>query len=77
MERTGTRLEQSQLRLDRSLLAAYINLADGAFGWETELEAGVPFWQTIAEVEAIRLDPTASFREVDAARRRLWQIGIG
>ena len=71
------KLAKEQLKLDRSLLAAWFNFADGAVGWETELETGIPFWQTIAEVEAVRLDMASSPERVADARRRLWQIGLG
>jgi hypothetical protein len=71
------KLAKEQRKLDRSLLAAWFNFADGAVGWETELEVGTPFWQTIAEVEAVRLDAGSSSTQVADARRRLWQIGLG
>ena len=72
-----SKLEREQRKLDRSLLAAWFNFADGAVGWETELERGVPFWQTLAEVEAVRLDPDSTSKDISNARRRLWVIGIG
>jgi hypothetical protein len=71
-----TKLDAERAKLDRSLLSSLMNLADGAFAWDTELEAGTPFWRTMAEIEQVRRTSN-NVKELSEARQRLWIIGLG
>ena len=64
-------------KLDGALLAAFLNLADGALAWDTQREPGTSVRRAIAEVEAVRLDPDSTIKELREARQRLWRLGLG
>lgn len=68
--------------LDQQLLAAWLNFANGAFGWSSLVDANgdrVPdtaFASAITAAEAVRLDPGASRAALEAQKRILESINL-
>jgi murein DD-endopeptidase MepM/ murein hydrolase activator NlpD len=68
--------------LDQQLLAAWLNFANGAFGWNEFVDTtgdGVPdtaFSAAIAAAEAVRLDPNATRAELEAQKDVLEAINL-
>lgn len=67
--------------LDRELLVAYLNLANGAVDYHQEVvdtdRDGTPdatFAEAVATAEAVRLDPTSTRAEINEQRRLIHQI---
>lgn len=78
----GDKLHSEQVKLDRALLSAWLDFADGAWGWNTPIEdtngdgvLDTSFHQVMAEVEQVRLTSTNS-KAVSVARQRLWPLGV-
>ena len=69
----SSKLGNAQIKLDRDLLAAYLNLADGAYSWDTPVDGTTTFGGFITEVERIRLTST-DWKEVQRTRQRLHHI---
>jgi len=61
-------------QLDRDLLTAWLNFANGAVGWATPVDtngdgtADTPFSDALQAAEAVRLDPAATPGQLDAQR---------
>jgi hypothetical protein len=75
----GSGGDMTQL-LDQQLLAAWLNFANGAFGWDDPVDTtgdGVPdapFSTAITAAESVRLDPGASRAELEAQKDALEAI---
>ncbi|HSJ06553.1 MAG TPA: PKD domain-containing protein [Longimicrobiales bacterium] len=69
----GSRGDMTEI-LDRQLLAAWLNFANGAFGWDDPVDTtgnGVPdtpFSSAISTAEAVRLDPNSTRSELEAQK---------
>jgi hypothetical protein len=67
-------------RLDRQLLAAWLNFANGAIGYDQLVDtdddgqADTSFGEVMAQAEAARLDPAATDTEIDALIARLQRL---
>ena len=64
--------------LDRALLTGWLNFANGSIDWTTPVDTGdkdhivdTPFFQVMADAEAVRLDPTATGTAIRAQREIL------
>lgn len=70
----------AQEQLDRQLLVAWLNFANGAFGYNELVDAdgdGVdetPYASAMAGVESVRLDPAATTAEIKDAAKRVHNI---
>lgn len=67
-------------KFDRALLTVWLNFANGAIGYGDLVDTdknGVPdtpFADAVADAEAVRLDPAATPKQVEAQRKRLLAI---
>ena len=61
-------------QLDRDLLTVWLNFANGAVGWDEQVDTngdGTPdtaFGEALQDAEAVRLDPNATSAQLDAQR---------
>jgi len=68
--------------LDQQLLAVWLNFANGAFGWNTLVDTNgnrrpdTPFSDAVLAAEAVRLDPGASRKSLEAQKKRLEAINL-
>ena len=68
--------------LDQQLLAAWLNFANGAFGWDELVDTSgngvpdTPFSAAIMAAEAVRLDPNASRAQLEAQKNILEAINL-
>jgi hypothetical protein len=69
--------------LDRQLLAALLNFANGSVGWDELIDTdgdGVDdttFSDVIAAAESVRADPTATRAQLEAQKDLLERINLG
>ena len=67
-------------QLDRDLLTAWLNFANGAVGWDELVDTnrnGIPdtsFHQAMQTAEAVRLNPSATQAQIDAQRAKVQSI---
>jgi hypothetical protein len=65
-------------QLDRDLLTAWLNFANGAVEWDELVDSGsgpdAPFHEVMAAAEAVRLDPLATGADFDEQRRIVQRI---
>lgn len=70
------------VELDQQLLAAWLNFADGAYGWDTLVDtnrdgvADTAFSTAVMAAEAVRLDAGATRAQLEAQMRRLESINL-
>ena len=68
--------------LDRQLLAAWLNFANGGYGWDQLVDtdgdrvADTAFSSAITSAEAVRLDPNATRAQIEAQKRVLESINL-
>ena len=68
--------------LDAQLLAAWLNFANGAYGWADLVDTtgdklpDTPFSVAIADAEAVRLDPLATSQQLEAQKGILESINL-
>lgn len=68
--------------LDRQLLTAWLNFANGAYGWDEMVDtdgdgmADTPFSDAITHAEMVRLDPDATRQELEAQKDLLEYISL-
>ena len=71
-----------QALLDVQLLAAWLNFANGAIGWDELVDTtgdglgDTTFAAAIAAAEAVRLDPTATNAQLEAQKDILERINL-
>jgi hypothetical protein len=71
-----------QALLDVQLLAAWLNFANGAIGWDEPVDTtgdglgDTTFAAAIAAAEAVRLDPTATNAQLEAQKDILERINL-
>jgi hypothetical protein len=66
-------------QLDRDLLTAWLNFANGAVEWNEQVDTGngppdTPFHQAMQTAESVRLDPNATPAQIDAQRAIVQRI---
>jgi len=67
-------------QLDRDLLTAWLNFANGAVGWDELVDTdrnGIPdtsFHEAMQTAEAVRLNPSATQAQIDAQRAKVQSI---
>jgi len=68
--------------LDRQLLTAWLNFANGAYGWDDMVDTDgdgmvdTPFSDAITHAEMVRLDPEATRQELEAQKDLLEHISL-
>jgi hypothetical protein len=80
---------QTLAAFDQELLVAWLNFANGAYGFDEQVRTtgGIqlpwsppapttPFWRVLSDAEGIRLNPTSTDAQVQAARSTLQQVGV-
>ena len=70
------------IELDQQLLAAWLNFANGAYGWTQLVDTNrdgvpdTPFNTAVAAAEAVRLNPGATRAQLETQMRRLESINL-
>jgi hypothetical protein len=67
-------------QLDRELITAWLNFANGAIEYGEPFSIGhadVPFFQAMADAEAVRLDPGATKKQLEAQKSHLNNVNEG
>jgi subtilisin family serine protease len=69
--------------LDRQLLAAWLNFANGSVAWDQLIDTDgdsvgdTPFSDVITDAEMVRLDPTSTTADLEEVKDLLEQINLG